>query len=239
MHMNKVYLLAAFSETWTSESQLRLASPYFRRMTALQKAVVQAFAALDAMAPAVMIQAREHNAPIFYSSGFGELGAMLKVTQAIADHDLPVSPKEFQHSVQNAALAYLSMTHSLRHPCYALSGGFLSADNCLQLAQQRLTYGLDTMSFVIHAHEFLDQTGADRAQAEILLLSSSRENAQHCLDFCREGSLEDFTGASPEIFTEDDSRIPPWLLNHGRPATARLVRSISGESLVTQWLPVP
>jgi hypothetical protein len=59
------------------------------------------------------------------------------------------------------------------------------------------------------------------------------------LDFCRDGTLEDFTSISPEIHTEDDSRIPPWLLNQGHPAAARLVRSLSGESLVTQWLPIP
>lgn len=236
--MNTVYLVAAWSETWTPESEIRLSSPYFRRMTALQKSVVQAFAALDAMVPEAMHKARELNAPIFYSSGFGELAAMLQVTRAITDHDLPVSPKEFQHSVQNAALAYLSMTHSIRHPCYALSGGFLSADNCLQLAQQRIASGLDSMSFVIHAHEFLDQATADRAQAEILLLSASSEQAIRRLDFCRDGSLEDFTSISPEIFSEDDSRIPPWLLNQGLPAAARLVRSLSGESLVTQWLPI-
>lgn len=237
--MNKVYLLAALSETWTPESQLRLASPFFRRMTALQKAVVQAFAALDAMAPDAMQKARECKAPIFYSSGFGELGAMLQVTRAIADSDLPVSPKEFQHSVQNAALAYLSMTHTIRHSCYALSGGFLSADNCLQLAQLRLAHGLDSMGFVIHAHEYLDQAGADRARAEILLLSRSSEGALRVLDFCRDGTLDDFVSTSPEIFIEDDSRIPPWLLNQGLPAAARLVRSLSGESLVTQWLPIP
>ncbi|WP_141731494.1 beta-ketoacyl synthase chain length factor [Oligoflexus tunisiensis] len=237
--MNKVHLLVAHSESWTPESQLRLASPFFRRMTALQKAVVQAFAALEAQAPDGMIKARECKAPIFYSSGFGELGAMLQVTRAIADADLPVSPKEFQHSVQNAALAYLSMTHGIRHPCYALSGGFLSADNCLQLAQLRMTHGLDALSFVIHAHEYLDQTGAHRAQAEILLLSCDPDHALRVLDFCRDGSLEDFSSASPEIYTEDESRIPPWLLNQGLPAAARLVRSLSGESLVTQWLPIP
>ncbi|MDQ3233752.1 MAG: hypothetical protein M3Q07_18195, partial [Pseudobdellovibrionaceae bacterium] len=170
---------------------------------------------------------------------FGELSAMLQVTRAIMDHDLPVSPKEFQHSVQNAALAYLSMTHSIRHPCYALSGGFLSADNCLQMAQQRIAYGLDSMGFVIHAHEYLGQNGADRAQAEILLLSHHAEHAWRVLDFCRDGALEDFTIHRPEIFTEHDSRIPPWLLNQGIPAAARMVRSLSGESLVTQWLPIP
>ncbi len=237
--MNKVYLVAALSEEWTANSQLRLASPFFRRMTALQKAVVQAFAALDAMAPEAMQNARECKAPIYYSSGFGELSAMLQVTKAIADSDLPVSPKEFQHSVQNAALAYLSMTHGIRHPCYALSGGFLSADNCLQLAQMRLAHGLDSMSFVIHAHEYLDQATADRAQAEVLLLSTRSEGALRVLDFCRPGALDDFVSTSPEILTEDDSRIPPWLLNQGFPAAARLVRSLSGESLVTQWLPIP
>jgi 3-oxoacyl-(acyl-carrier-protein) synthase len=236
--MNKVYLLAAVSEEWTADSQIRLASPYFRRMTSLQKSVVQAFAALDALAPDAMQKAREQEAPIFYSSGFGELGAMLQVTRAIADHDLPVSPKEFQHSVQNAALAYLSMTHGIRHSCYALSGGFLSADNCLQLAQLRMTHGLDTMSFVIHAHEYLGPNGADRAQAEILLLGHQNEKALQVLEFCRPGTLDDFISSSPEIFTEDESRIPPWLLNQGRPLAARMVRSLSGESLVTQWLPI-
>jgi 3-oxoacyl-(acyl-carrier-protein) synthase len=236
--MNKVYLLGAASETWTAESQLRLASPFFRRMTSLQKAVVQAFAALSALVPDAMQKARASKAPIFYSSGFGELSAMLQVTRAIADTDLPVSPKEFQHSVQNAALAYLSMTHEIRHPCFALSGGFLSADNCLQLAQLRIMHGLDSMAFVIHAHEYLDHAGADRAQAEILLLSAENEHALRVLNFCRDGTLDDFPSTSPEIYTEDDSRIPPWLLNQGSPAAARLVRSLSGESLVTQWLPI-
>lgn len=237
--MKSVYLAAAASELWTPGSHLRVNSPYFRRMTALQKAVVQAFAALEAIAPEAMQKARAEEAPIFYSSAFGELSAMLHVTRSILDEDLPVSPKEFQHSVQNAALAYLSMTHNLHHPCYALSGGFLSADSCLRLAQDRIAYGLDSMAFVIHAHEYLQNETATEAQAEILLLSASADAALYQLDFCRPGSLDDLTEGTPEIFSEQDETISPWLLNQGQPAAARIVSADSGESLVTRWLAKP
>lgn len=234
--MRSVYLEAAVSEIWNASSTLRISSPFLRRMTALQKAVVQSFAALEQDAPEAMRRARAVEAPLYYSSAYGELSAMLQVTRAIVDHDLPVSPKEFQHSVQNAALAYLAMTHEIHHPCYALSGGFLSADTCLQLAQQRVRSGLDAMAFVIHAHEYLDSASA---QAEILLLSNVHTHADLQLDFCRFGTLADFEYPYPEIFVESDSKTAPWILNQGRPAPARLCRTLSGESLVTQWLSIP
>jgi hypothetical protein len=234
--MTRVVLLAAESRHWTPASVILKPSPFFRRMTALQKAAVQAFSALHLAHDSLVEKAKALKAPLFYSSAYGELSAMLQVTKAIYDHDLPVSPKEFQHSVQNAALAYLSMTQELRHPCFALAGGFLSGDNCLQLAAQRIEFGLDSMAFVIHAHEYLENQTADTAQAEVLLLGTE-DIAPFAprLDFCRSGSFADFNEQSPEIFSEETSRISPWLLNQGRPYAARLVRSHSGESLVTQW----
>ncbi len=235
--MNRVFLIGARSYCWTPDCQMIKPTGFDRRMTALQKAVVQVFSSLEEQRPELIALARHHNAPIFYSSAYGESSAMLQVTQAIMDHDLPVSPKEFQHSVQNAALAYLTMTHSMHHPSFALSGGYLSGDSCLQLASQRIFHGLDSLAFVIHAHEYMSSSRAEHAQAEILLLSNQATDAGDFeLEFCRPGSMRDFINEAPQLFQEQKTWLPPWLLHLGRPHSNRLASSLAGESLVTRWI---
>ena len=96
---------------------------------------------------------------------------MLSLTKAILNSDLPVSPKDFQNSVLNAAPAYLSIFAKHHAPAYSFSGGFASADRGLHFAIECIESGV--YDHVLLAHCFQMTTSASGpAYAELVLLSS-------------------------------------------------------------------
>ncbi|MCX6129646.1 MAG: beta-ketoacyl synthase chain length factor [Proteobacteria bacterium] len=233
--MHQVFLNAWNSLDITVHDRELLDFAFFRRMTILQKAVMKTFVQLSQKHPELLSRFRQQNGPIFYSSAYGELSPMIQVSEAILQRNLPISPKEFQHSVQNAALAYLAMSQNLHHPCYALAGGHLSGDNCLYLASQRLGVGLDTLSIIIHAHEYLADQEPARARAEILVLSTEASRESYKLAECSLNSDTTVPEKTLVIFEEDQPHTIPWLIGEQGPYLNRLVRSRGGESLVTRW----
>lgn len=226
--MNAVYLHASFSASLKDPLHPGLrAVPLLRRMTPLQKSVMAA----------LMLALDEHrsffeadrDAPLYFTSMFGELGAMLRVTQEIEAESLPVSPKDFQHSVLNASLAYLCMQQKSHQPGFAISGGYESADLTLHLAAKRIEAGMDSAAVVIHAHE---QTDFENATAELLILSNQREGACYELSVFDRG-FPPFD-PNPGRFLEGDERLP-WLLDDGKPQADRRLRTARGEEFHFVW----
>lgn len=235
--MNAVYLTA-----WQSCSIAEplppslLNLPLFRRMTPLQKSVLLAFARLLEAHPDLLAMSPEAPPPIYFTSTFGEIGSMLRVTQAIDLKQLPVSPKDFQHSVLNASLAYLSMAYQWHQSTFALSGGYAAADATLYLAAHRLAGGIDSSSFLVHAAEWEE----DQAQAEILFLNArpgpgpsyALEQIEYQSMHAAQGSHE----ALPHHFNEaQETHQIPWLIEKGTPLLGRRLETRQGQLLITRW----
>ena len=214
-----------------------LALPLFRRMTPLQKSALLAVWSLGQRWPGLLAYLEQQSAPIFFTSAYGELGAMLRVTQTIHERQWPVSPKDFQHSVLNAAIAYLAMSHQWHQPAFALSGGYAAADTTLYLATQRIAGGIENCNVLIHAGETSTE-GKVGAQAEVLVFGDEARSEQaYCLSsqvWTRRGHSLETSGA--RIFRENTGEPSvPWLLENKAPLLHRFLETEQGQVLVTRW----
>ena len=243
--MRNVYLHGVFQEENTAESHVDLGLseiPMLRRMTPLQIAVMATLLRASIGHGAVLEQLAAAEAPLYFASAYGELGAMIRVIQSIARSDLPVSPKDFQHSVLNASLAYISIQRHCHAPGYALSGGYTAADSALHLAVQRIASGIDEGALLFHGHE----GGARRehAQAELFILSATpclargwRLGYYGNYDAIAEaaGAIE-YSPHACDFFSEnEDPQRIPWLGAPRQPQGRRRVVGASGKDLVTEW----
>jgi len=238
--MKKVYLWAwKRARLDTARDAALMAQPLLRRMTPLQKAVLVCFHKLAQEFPEARDLLREAHAPLFLSSAFGEVGPMLRITQSIVNHDLPISPKDFQHSVLNAALSYLAMSQDWHQAAYALSGGFAGPDSTLHLAAQRLRYGMDEASIVLHAHEHYGSSF--EAEAEVLILShrppprSTYQLEQSA--WIRKSSIQELPGDPLRCYQEDQHEVAvPWLIEADGPVLRRHVSPHGEQGWVTVWI---
>jgi hypothetical protein len=234
----KVYLSATVEGNLTEKLPEGAKSiALWRRMTPLQKAVMLCLIKMQEQSPEILARFREAEAPIYLSSAYGEISPMLRVTENIEANSLPVSPKDFQHSVLNASIAYYCMQIASHQAGYAISGSYESADLALQLAARRIDAGLDASAVVIHAEETL-LAGGEAARAEILFLDSKRPTQALAQLRCLDQSHDDFTiGQEPGDYDFDESieRKTAWLLNQGKPSSKRRLRNRDGHILTTEW----
>lgn len=206
-------------------------------MTPLQKAALLAFSRLAVEQAAALAYARLSQAPLFFTSAYGELSPMLRITQSILEHDLPISPKDFQHSVLNAALAYLTMNQNWHQAGFAFSGGYLSADSTLHLASHRLKAGLDTAAIIIHAHEQHRRDGEGEAEAEALILGvETPPHSAYCLQRSEWLAEPRAPGEGTRVYRELHSpELIPWLIEDKGPVLERQLINRKGQALVTTW----
>jgi len=151
--------------------------PLVRRMTCLQKALLETCAQLRKN-DAELFQAAvvEAGCPVVFASAMGELESNLAMLTSVLRRELPVSPTAFQHSVHNCPAGYFSIAFSLRNPMVTLCGGFLSADKALLLAASELAQscegdemddvnGMQSASFALVL--VADETGSGAGDAAI------------------------------------------------------------------------
>ncbi|RYZ57984.1 MAG: hypothetical protein EOP07_08320 [Proteobacteria bacterium] len=234
----KVYLEAAIDADLAEELPAKVKSiPLWRRMTPLQKAVMLGLVKLDEKFPELLQACKTSEAPIYMSSAYGEISPMLRVTESIAEQSLPVSPKDFQHSVLNAAIAYFCMQIATHQAGFAISGSFESPDMALQLAARRIDSGFDHGAIVIHAEELMSAS-AESARAEILVLGGEK-SARSIAKLSRfDQSHHDFLqGQEPKAhdFDEGSERRIAWLLDDGQIQEKRRLRNRDGDMFSSEW----
>jgi hypothetical protein len=166
--MTSVYLNAWASADDQSIDPSLHSIPLFRRMTPLQKAVLQSLCVLGQRWPGIVDALTLSEAPVYFTSAFGEITAMLGVTGAIQREEWPVSPKDFQHSVLNAALAYLAISQAWHQSAFALSSGYATSDCTVYLATHRIKSGLESSNLLIHGAEVAEGDTVI-ARAEVLI----------------------------------------------------------------------
>ncbi len=237
--MNNVYLHAAIqSELLRDDFSALKSIPLWRRMTPLQKVVLSAMHKAMQTHKPLLERLSALEAPLYFTSAFGEVGAMLRVTQSLEENSLPISPKDFQHSVLNAALSYLAIEHKLHQAGFAISGGFASADVSLHLAARRIAAGLDAGAIVIHGHENGGSAG-DNARAELLIIAAEfGHGASHSMNFIDQSYDLFVQSPAPaddtKIYAETEGSIA-WLLHEGKLDLKRSVKTRQGLTISTQW----
>jgi hypothetical protein len=210
-------------------------SVYWRRMTALQKAIEVVVSAMKADQPTAFAALWNNPlVPVFFATAYGELTALFSLSGAILDRSLPVSPKDFQHSVQNASLAYLAMTEHLHNPMVSLSSGFLSADKAMFLVVRRLQAGLEPAALLIHGHE----ESKDCAEAECLVLSAQVRSfwprSHRLVDISLDTKEPNALDRPVQSIPEEEGKVA-WLVQGGAVRDRRQVTSRAKEGIYTQW----
>ena len=244
--MNAVFLQAALSAELKQDDHPALKSiPLWRRMTALQKSVMAVLVKAVESDPILFENLKATGAPIYFTSAYGEVSAMLRVTQQIDANSLPISPKDFQHSVLNAAIAYLCIHQHSQQPGFALSGGYESQDLALHLASRRISAGLDSAAVIIHAHEWSDaDPSTENAMAELLVLSALQDSRSRyslqaidqTYDRFESGWDDEDDGSAWASYEEDLAQGSiAWLLKEGKPEPKRSLRNSFGLELRSAW----
>lgn len=229
--MRSVYLRQTAEADLSLDLQLNKL-PLWRRMTPLQKAVLSAYVRASQHNPKGFAALREAEAPIYFASAFGEVGAMLRLTDSIEENSLPVSPKDFQHSVLNAAIAYICMHQGSHQPGLAVSGGYASVDLALHLAARRIAGGLDEAAVVVHAHEWVESE--DRARAELIVLSAQPAHAVWQLHSIQQSRTDGETIALDYDERAADREVP-WFLTEGKASLSRRVATSHGTLYALEW----
>lgn len=209
----------------------------WRRMTPLQKAVMLCLLKLEEKAPGLLHSYRTSEAPIYMSSAYGEISPMLRVTESIRENSLPVSPKDFQHSVLNASIAYYCMQIATHQAGFAISGSFESPDLAMQLAARRIEAGFDSGAMVIYAEETMSPS-LESARAEVLFLASERSADSIARLLRLDQSHDDFSQGQEPLahdFDEGLARSSAWLLTDGAIQPRRRLRSRDGQIFSSEW----
>jgi hypothetical protein len=129
--------------------------PLARRMTILQRAVVEVVLDLEARSPEVFASGiRESGAPVYFGTSLGEYASNLALLGAFERCELPLSPTSFQHSVHNCPAGYLSIVLKLGNPMTTLTGGADVGFKALRLAETSLRCDPDSrFALVVVADE--------------------------------------------------------------------------------------
>lgn len=166
--MRRVYVDTYAHATVGPGAALRSPPALTRRMSWMQKAAMEALAALEAP-PA--------DAAVYFATQFGEVDATLTVAASILSRQLPVSPTAFQHSVHNAVPGYVTIACESRAPSLTVSAGFASFDKLLFWAFHELRAGLLDRTLLVYGSERLGPEPGEMARCEMLLLSAGLVNA--------------------------------------------------------------
>jgi Beta-ketoacyl synthase, N-terminal domain len=181
------------------KSRVTFSSPLTRRMTPLQKALLEAVQRLQSEHSEVFTRCVvENECPVFFATAHGELATNLGLLDAVKRLEMPLSPTAFQHSVHNCPTGYLSIVFALKNAMTTLCAGRNSSQKALFLAASylrrerraqvravRSSSVLILMADEIHpgneySNFFLDSAkdGAPVARAEALVLECESASAQ-------------------------------------------------------------
>lgn len=189
------------------EARLSFAHPLSRRMTPLQKALLEVAHRVEATCPNTFAElVRESGCPLYFGTAFGELSSNLAMLAALQRKELPLSPTAFQHSVHNCPVGYLSILMGLKNPMVTLCGGREVAHKALSLGVAHLRRGAD-----VHKHK----RSAARSAAFVLVADELREKETSLggsaraeallLELC---SLEEVEHATQGVFLLDEVHLP-------------------------------
>ena len=179
------------------KTPLTFSHPLARRMTPMQKALLEVVHRMRSSAADVFARAMvDGGCAVFFATALGEFSSNLGMLEGLRKGELPLSPTAFQHSVHNCPAGYLSIVFGLKNPMTTLCGGAQSSWKALILASSHVRRETEStrrqaFAFVLVADEIPKASadafargsllgadeGAPVARAEALLLASEPAEA--------------------------------------------------------------
>ena len=227
--------LHSFQDTLYDGGALKVKHPLVRRLTEVQKGVVDALYRFQHSHSRVWDYIFSHDdIPIYYATQFGELDSSFRLSSQILDDDFPLSPKDFQNSVYNAALGCASIIFGFHNPYIALSDGFLSFERVLYLAFQTVNGGVQRSALVIHS----DIYGApDTRRTELLVLHKEStlcgESSSNRISQIELGTKEELMNGCDMMLEEEIGC--SWLDLPASVGKRRLAVDRNGEGVLISW----
>ena len=174
----------------TGGEEEALGHPLARRMTPLQRAAVGIFVrAGRRSADTWEAMLKNCECEILFTTAYGEVSSNFGVCHATAHNQFPMSPKDFQHSLNNAAAGYLALTQGISQNILTITHGFLSVDKALFYAAHRLLQQSTIKHVVVvHANEYLWPGSSLMAKAEIFVLGREATTGAYELVNCDGGT---------------------------------------------------
>lgn len=245
-----IYALSSPLLVFSDEMTPTFTHPLSRRMTLLQKAVLEGITQFSKLHSDIFEKySAKANFSWLYATTYGELASVLTLRQQIANHEQTISPTHFQHSVHNSASGYISILFDLKQKIQTVSSGFLSGEKSIFSAYQRIKSGQISGCFIVIADEFVDISKSKSAWAEVILLTSNKElNSQSSFfeliecEYIHNDEISIQNGKNEankniEFIDEDQINfIMPHLgLIEKNKSFRRAVRSLNGECIETNW----
>jgi hypothetical protein len=137
--LKDVFTLAEGSLRVFPDSELSFSHPLMRRLTLLQKAVIELASVQMKKSECCFEKAlKDEQTPLYFATALGEFNLNLDLLRSLMAGELPLSPTAFQHSVHNCPLGYLSIVFGLKNPSVTLCAGVSPELQALQVAKRDL-----------------------------------------------------------------------------------------------------
>lgn len=214
-----------------------------KRLTGLQKAVILGLEKFSQNYPDNWQYFLEHpEIPVYYTSALGELNLLLSTAEDTLDLRFPLSPKNFQNSVGNAAIAYAHMIFELHHEYIASSQGFCSFDKLLYLLYNLISSDQLPNAMMVHGNGWDYEGDELLGKCEVLFLG--KENRNLTKPF---GNLESVSiynndcmprscSIEPSVVIQEREVLNiPWLDMAHFSGGKRIVRDKFGETVESYW----
>lgn len=244
--MTRVFVGHYTSFTWRSGGVSQVKHPLVRRMSPLQIATLEVFAALEKRQPELVEELmRRQPAPLIYATCLGEVDSTLKVVDCLRRNMFPVSPTAFQHSVDNSPAAYVSILNGSRQEQLVISSGLLSYDKAIHRAFYGVASGMSCATWVVVADQRPGLEDKVFTEAEVVLIMNSDVAGRWGADFelarCEYGYSESIVATEEDSFQEDPaniSRLYPLNLNGRDHSFCRRVTNKDHEFIMSQWVKI-
>ena len=217
---------------------LQVKHPLVRRLTSLQLGVVDALLQFQLSRPDLWQEfCNDENIQIFYSTKLGEIDTSISLTQQVLSKDYPLSPKDFQNSVYNAAIGAASVIFDFHNGYTACSDGFLSREKSILLAFNQIESRECTAALIIHSQAWSSST-AIHSETEVCYLAASQaiagEAAEHRISAVQSLCEVDFSSMPPLLVRETEDSAG-WLDWDQYAGVSRAAIDRTGEGVLIEW----
>lgn len=243
IHQDKIFLFGYAEASIKRGDSFKISHPMGKRLTGLQKSTILGLETFSKNYPDNwQYFLKHHEIPVYYTSALGELNLLLSTAEDTLDYRFPISPKNFQNSVGNAAIAYAHIIFELHHEYIASSQGFCSFDKLLYLLYHLIASEQLPCALLVHGNGWDHEDDDILGKCEVLFLGKENINLTEPFGVLKSISIYGNDEVSTSNDIEPSVHIQelevlniPWLEMPNFSGGKRVVRDVFGETVESHW----